>query len=266
MCLLCKPIRSSHDLTVSQPYASLEATLHDALQDADGPSPEIPLMQAFLKHHPGSALEIGCGSGRLLQPLREAGFEVEGLELSAEMITQAEPDIKKHIHQGDMDQWSPSLPQASLLVPAFTLQLSPDPVATLRHWHGWLKPGGGLYLTTFVPYGELIGELPEGEWYLDHEATLPNGDHGILETRHELHGDEQMVTRHHRYQIVGQSDSLYECTQVIRWGEPSQWKEWLKEAGFEVTAQFLDFDKDYTDTQVGPEDYDGIITTHAIRS
>ena len=255
-----------HDPGVSQPYASLEAEVHDALQDVDGPSPEIPLMLAFLEQFPGPSLEIGCGSGRLMKPLHEAGFEVEGLELSADMIAQASPDLMARIHQGDMSTWTPKIPYASLLVPAFTLQLAEDPVATLKHWHGWLKTGGAIYLTTFVPYGELIGELPEGEWYLDHEATLPNGDHAVLETRHELHGDEQKVTRHHRYQIQDKPETLYECTQAIRWGEPSQWKQWLEEAGFEVTSQFLDFDKQHTDTQPGPEDYDGIITTLGLAS
>lgn len=263
MSLLCKPIRKLHNVAVSQPYVSLEATLHDVLQDADGPSPEISLMLDFLAGHPGVSLEIGCGTGRLLKPLRDAGLEVEGLELSTEMISQARPEIATCIHQGDMSQWTPVSPYASLLVPSFTLQLAENPVATLKHWHGWLQVGGGLYLTTFVPYGELIGELPEGEWYLDHEATLTNGDHAILETRHELHDDEQKITRHHRYRIKDRPEILHECTQTIRWGEPSQWKEWLVEAGFQVTNQFLDFDKLHTDGLPGPEDYDGIATTFA---
>ena len=112
----------------------------------------------------------------------------------------------------------------------------------------------------------LLSEIDSpGEWYLDREATLANGDHAVLETRHELHDDAQKVTRHHRYQIKDRPETLYECTQTIRWGEPSQWKSWLQEAGFEVTSQFLDFDEGHTDIQPGPEDHDGIITTLAIR-
>ena len=36
-----------------------------------------------------------------------------------------------------------------------------DPAATLRHWHGLLENHGGLYLTVFMPYAELLGDLPE---------------------------------------------------------------------------------------------------------
>ena len=259
------------DTGVSQPYESLAAELHDAFQDSHGLSPELLLMQNFLKHHPGRSLEIGCGSGRLLLPLLQLGYPVEGLELSSEMLTMAQQraqteGLELSIHQGDMSAWSPQQPYSSLLAPSFTLQLAEDPLATLKHWHGWLQAGGGLYLTSFVPYGELIGELPENEWYVDHEAALPNGDHAILETRHALSSDELKLTRQHRYQIKGQPETLYECSQTIRWAEPMQWQEWLEAAGFEVEAQFLDWDEQHIDSEPGPEDYDGIITTLARKS
>ena len=261
MTLLCKPIIGGHHAGVSQPYSSLEAQLHDALQAQNGPSPELPLMQDFLREHPGRALEIGCGSGRLLRPLREAGFEVKGLELSTDMIACADPELATHIHQGDMNNWSPETPYNCLLAPAFTLQLAKDPITTLHHWRNWLVPGGGIYLSTFVPYAELLGELPEGKWYLDHQISLPNGEHAILETRHQVHEDEQKITRHHRYQITGRAPRSHESTQIIRWGEPEQWLQWLATSGFESTFQFLDWDQTHIDNQPGPEDYDGICTT-----
>ena len=40
----------------------------------------------FLKKFPGPALEVGSGSGRLMFPLLQMGFEIEGLELSADML------------------------------------------------------------------------------------------------------------------------------------------------------------------------------------
>ena len=52
-----------------QPYLSLEAELHDVFWQAADDGSELRLMSAFLRRHPGPALEIGCGSGRLLLPM-----------------------------------------------------------------------------------------------------------------------------------------------------------------------------------------------------
>ena len=67
-------------------YQSLEAKLHDAFWDAEeGPS-ELELLEAFHRDHPGRALELGCGSGRLLLPLLDSGLDIEGIDLSPDML------------------------------------------------------------------------------------------------------------------------------------------------------------------------------------
>lgn len=250
---------------VSQPYESLAAELHDAFQDSLGPSPEPPLMAQFLDEHPGRALEIGCGSGRLLLPLCQAGFELEGLELSPEMRAMAQRratqlGLEPTIHPGDMDDWRPPQAYHSLLAPAFTLQLAPDPRATLRRWRDWLTPGGGLYFSVFIPYAELTGELPENQWYEDHEALLEDGRKARLETRHHFEGDELLLVREHRYHIEGLTKEPYECRQTIRWAEAGQWQEWLQEAGLEPVVPILDWDPAHRAVDAAPEDSDGILT------
>ena len=36
-------------------------------------------------------------------------------------------------------------------------------------------------MTVFMPYAELLGDLPENTWYADHKATLEDGRIGILD-------------------------------------------------------------------------------------
>ncbi|MDX1680608.1 MAG: class I SAM-dependent methyltransferase [Akkermansiaceae bacterium] len=253
---------------MSQAYESLAAELHDAFQDSHGPSPELSLMQDFLACHPGRALEIGCGSGRLLLPLCEAGMEVEGLELSTSMLQMAREraqdlGLEPRLHQGDMDHWQPESRYACLLTPSFTLQLASDPATTLRHWASWLEPGGGLYMSVFMPYGELTGELPEGEWYEDHRTTLPCGEMALLEARHRLDSANSRILREHRYTVSGRSRREHRCQQAIRWAEPQQWQEWLQEAGFTVNSRYLDWDAAWNMANPGPDDFDGILTFEA---
>lgn len=253
---------------MSQPYLSLEAELHDAFWEAEDDASEVGLMADFLKQFPGTALEIGSGSGRLMFPLLATGFPVEGLELSRDMIALGgcrakQMGIAPVVHEGDMTDWSDGRKFSSLLAPAFTLQLAADPEKALRHWHGLLENGGGLYLTVFMPYAELLGDLPENEWYEDHRVTLPDGRKGLLETRHQLDPERQTVEREHRYTLSGDPPQEHVSKQTIRWIEHPQMISLLAACGFRVDRFFLDFDPGWMTADPDRVDFDGILTYHA---
>ena len=255
---------------MSQPYLSLEAELHDAFWEAEDDGSEVRLMAGFLEKFPGLALEIGAGSGRLMFPLLELGLEVEGLELSRDMLGLAraraeELGIRPVMHEGDMAVWNDGRKFSSLLAPAFTLLLAADPAAVLRHWHTLLENHGGLYLTVFIPYAELLGDLPENEWYEDHRVTLPDGRAGLLETRHWLDHGGQTVEREHRYSLSGNPPLTHQSRQTIRWFEHGQILALLSECGFRVDRFFVDFDPTRIVTDPERIDFDGILTYHATR-
>jgi SAM-dependent methyltransferase len=256
---------------MSQPYHSLEAELHDAFWEAEDDGSEVKLMAAFLKKFPGPALEIGAGSGRLMFPLVRMGFNVEGLELSRDMLElgkarAAEMGIAPVMHEGDMADWDGGRKYAAMLAPAFTLQLAADPEKTLRHWHSLLENHGGLYLTVFMPYAELLGDLPENEWYDDHKVTLPDGREGLLETRHRLDRKRQLVKREHRYSITGDPPLTHESRQTIRWFEHAEIIGLLAGCGFRVDRFFLDFDPSRVVADPDRVNFDGILTYHATRT
>lgn len=255
---------------MSQPYLSLEAELHDAFWNAEDDGSELRLMAEFLRKHPGPALEIGSGSGRLMFPLLQAGFDVEGLELSQDMralggARAAELGLKPLVHAGDMGAWQPRRRYAALMAPAFTLQLAADPAATLRHWHGWLENRGGLYLTVFTPHAELEGSLPEDEWYEDHKASLPDGRSGLLETRHRLDRKKQLLFREHRYSLSGNPPLTHRSKQTIRWFGDGEMPELLESSGFRLERCFTDFDPGSAVAAPDQDDGEGIFTYHAVR-
>jgi len=252
-----------------QPYVSLEAEFHDAFWAADDEATEVSLMEDFLKKHPGRALEIGSGSGRLLLPLLEEHPEVEGLELSGDMIRLCgiyarEVALQPVVHQGDMCVWTPETPYSALLVPAFTFQLAEDPAATLRHWRTLLMDGGGLYLTVFIPFAELEGDMEEGSWYPDHETTLPGGRIARLDTLHRIDAENQKLERRHRYYFADMPTAFHESRQILRWFTPEQITALLEAAGFRVTASFVDFTPARAATWPEIDDSDGILTFHAV--
>lgn len=256
---------------VSQPYLSLEAELHDAFWEAEDDASEVRLMADFLRKHPGPALEVGSGSGRLMFPLLQAGFDVEGLELSPDMLALGEIraerlGVNPVVHEGDMTCWRTARRYAALLAPSFTLQLAADPECALRHWHGLLQNHGGLYLTVFMPYAELLGDLPENHWYPDHQVTLPGGRQGLLETRHRLDHENRLLHREHRYSLSGSPPVTHESHQTIRWIEHPEMLSLLEKTGFRIDRFFLDFDPRRSVTDPDREDFDGILTYQATRS
>lgn len=222
-------------------------------------------MRTFLGHFPGTSLEVGCGSGRLLLPLLLEGFEVEGLEPSSDMLAlcrkkAAVVGFEPVLHAGAMEDFETDTRYSAVLVPAFTLQLSPDPALALKKLAAVLKPEGGLYLTVFTPEAELEGDLPENEWYPDHEVRMPDGRIGGVETRHRLDEEHRTLHRDHRYTMmdsVREPLSSHECSQTLRWFEPTELHKMLVAAGFELFEGIAEFEE----TCAFPEEADAQILT-----
>ena len=88
-------------------------TTYDAIGDAyDLVYPEtvqrLPFVKKLLKkYYKRSILEIGIGTGLFAIPLHEAGFDIEGLEISQVMIDvvgRRAPGLK--VHKGDMRSYT----------------------------------------------------------------------------------------------------------------------------------------------------------------
>jgi hypothetical protein len=174
--------------------------------------------------------------------------------------------LKPVVHAGDMTEWRGTRRYAALLAPAFTLQLAADPGAVLRHWHGMLENHGGLYLTVFMPYAELLGDLPENQWYPDHQVILADGREGLLETRHRLDRPNQLLHREHRYSLTGNPPATHQSRQTIRWIEHEEMLALLEKTGFQLDRWILDFDPDGPCTHPDETEFDGILTYQASRS
>lgn len=231
-------------------YQSLEAQLHDHFWDAEEGPTELELLQSFHRAHPGPALELGCGSGRLLLPLLASGVDIQGIDLSAEMLRLCREKataakLTPTLHEGDIE--SLALPDrfATLTIPAFTFQLVSDPSRLLLALHRALQDDGWLYLTAFIPHAELDGEVPENEWYDDRDLLLPDQSHARVKTKHSLDPESRLLVRDHRYSLHGSDGTLldsHECSEEIHWLEAHELTAVLADHGFQVTESITNFD------------------------
>lgn len=230
-------------------YQQLEASLHDIFWQAEGASKELPLLEKFLTKHSGSALELGCGSGRLLAPLLENGHLIEGLDSSSEMLALCRENWQSHepvLHHQDICNFQTGSTYTAITIPAFTIQLVPYAQITqaFKSIYQHLHPEGGFYLTTFIPWAEITGELEEDSWYLDQETTLPDGNLARCHTKFQIKRMSQQLTREHRYEILSPSEKILETsksTQELTWLWPRELEQLLQEAGFSILETFGDF-------------------------
>ena len=239
-------------------YDSLEAELHDTFWNSEGPAAELPLLREFHQNHPGQGLEVGCGSGRLLFPLLLEGFQVAGLDNSPAMIRLARQSAKEkgllpNLYEEELSEHQPSLLYHAITFPAFTIQLFENPAEVLKDLHRLLAPKGGLYLSVFYPWAEVMGELPTDERYQDHQIELPDGSLATIYTEHSLNQDTLTLTRKHNYEISskGEISQSYQSTQVLRYCQEDEWIDLLQATGFKVTKTIHDFDPEQEPDEEG---------------
>jgi SAM-dependent methyltransferase len=130
-------------------------------------APELDLYEQYLR---SPVLDAGCGAGRLLGPLRERGFEVDGCDVSADMIErcrQRAPDATlwvSALHQLDPPRRYASIFCSGVLGLGSTRE---EDTRALEQLHNALLPGGTLVLDNEeMPFSWRVrdwGERSDGE-------------------------------------------------------------------------------------------------------
>jgi len=110
------------------------------------------LLLEHLPPAPARVADLGCGTGTLTVLLAEAGYRVDGLDLSPAMIALAEQkaaterDLPVTFRVGDAS--NPDLVQGSydVVLSRHVLWALPEPATGLARWVRLLAPGGRLLL------------------------------------------------------------------------------------------------------------------------
>lgn len=121
--------------------------------------PEIPYFQKLIERHGQPALDVACGAGRLLLPYLQAGLDVDGCDISSDMLAlcRAKAEQKgptprlyaQAMHELDLPR------QYKTLFVCGAFGIGGDrqqDVEALRRFYHYLEPGGVLALDSHVPY------------------------------------------------------------------------------------------------------------------
>ncbi|WP_017728430.1 class I SAM-dependent DNA methyltransferase [Halalkalibacterium ligniniphilum] len=193
-----------------------------------------------------SLLDLGCGTGQLLLPLLEAGYDVTGVDISANMLAVA----KEKLLQAGYD---PLLVQRDMrelsdlgsfdVITAFCdslnyLQTENDVERTFSQVHEQLKAGGLFMFDVHSVSKVMKGFVGQ---------TFADDGEEISYIWRSFHGEWDASVEHELSFFVKKEEGLYERfdeLHVQRTYPIKQYIQWLKQAGFTVLNVTADFSKE----------------------
>lgn len=216
--------------------------------------------QRIIEEGDGRALELGCGAGRLLIAYLQEGLDVEGVDISGDMLDvcrehAAAAGVEPVLYEQPMQELDVPGRFATIYIPCGSFVVVMDREAaleTLRRCYDHLEPGGSLAFNIYLPDDAYFeeGEFPH-PWQLKAEKQLPEGRR--LRIDYRLTGAdpvEQYWMEERRYRLLDGDQVLKEEVHAGqgRWYYRNELFWMLQLAGFtdvQVTG-------DYTAEPFGP--------------
>ncbi|HUG48757.1 MAG TPA: class I SAM-dependent methyltransferase [Candidatus Limnocylindria bacterium] len=177
---------------------------------------ELAYLRDAIERHGQPALDLGCGTGRLLLPLLAAGFDVDGADVSSDMLAHARSAARRAgfsptlLAQATHELDLPRSYKVIFSVGTFGLGGNRENERegiqrALRH----LAPGGALLLNHELPYAGLT-EQQWALWLSDHRArALPRDWPETGNRKRTADGDEiELTTRTVELDPLGQRLTL----------------------------------------------------------
>jgi ubiquinone/menaquinone biosynthesis C-methylase UbiE len=220
-------------------YTDIMAQWYDQLMLDEEKDIEFYLNE--VKRSGGPVLELGSGTGRILVELLKDGLQVDGLDVSHDMLSVCSDKLEqlglysKLYHQSIEDIDFEETYQTIFISGGAFQQIADYSAAfhALQRIFKAIKPGGMFILDTYIPWPE-IRRTNEGAWYLGRSASI---DDQQLVINYSLSFDfmNQVQFGTYRYDLY-QSSRLLE-TQLsqltVRWYGREEFRRMLKGAGFQ---------------------------------
>jgi len=218
---------------------------------------DLKLYRSLAARGAGPVLELGCGPGRVLAALLEAGRACDGLDLSAVMLDLARQRCQAiggaapwHLILGDMTAFEPQRRDYGLaLLVSNTLMHAADSSAqerTLSCVYRHLRPGGTLVLDVFnPPVEELVRQHGVG-YTTDRWTGAAAGSTVTKWVRREVDWGRQLQWTYITYETLFADNRLEQV--AARFALRFLWRHeavlMLEKAGFAVHAVWGSYRKE----------------------
>jgi SAM-dependent methyltransferase len=237
-------------------YAGDRAIFYDHVATGVDGDVEFYVAEAIASGSP--VLELGCGTGRILIPVAEAGVDIVGLDASADMLAIAgeklgtcPPDVHRRVRliHGDMREFDLGRAFSLVTIPyrAFLHNLNvDDQLRTLAGIRRHLGENGRLILNVFDPSVRLLAAgrwTPSSPRYREFRHPRTGNRVAVREDfRYDL--ERQLVSGAFDYDELDPDGRVLASTHApltLRYLFRYEMEHLLARAGFRVDALFGDF-------------------------
>jgi SAM-dependent methyltransferase len=203
-------------------------------------------------------LELACGTGRLLIPLAEAGFEVYGLDVSDNMLAAcqrkvAEKQLGERVHLTCASMASFELPRKDFTLVFVALRsfmhlvTQADQRACLQQVYQHLVPGGYFIVDVIAPDPARLAQKPAETFAVGREFSLPNG-HSVIRGERLVQHDVGNQTRHFEFKFEEfDAAGVLVRERVVplhtRYVFLHELQGLIEQAGFTIANVFRDYEK-----------------------
>jgi SAM-dependent methyltransferase len=221
-------------------YSGVVAAAYDRFFGPE-PLPDEAFFAARIAANGGAALELACGTGRLLLPLLRAGLVVEGLDTSADMLAilrrKAEAlHLQPVLHQRPMQEFELPARFGTVFCAINSFQILVDDAeinAALTRCLRALAPGGELVLTVTSPPDSWARD-----WRERRRVTLDDGTNVVIHEQTRPHASQPVWCWDLRWRLQrgAQTDELVQSF-TLRDYDATDLPALLRAAGYTGVAE-----------------------------
>lgn len=225
-------------------YRGLLASTWDLLRGDTSQWQDRIFFREVIEQGGEPALDVGCGTGRLLLDYMADGVDVDGVDNSPQMLAlcrqkAGELGLRPNLYEQDMASLSVPRRYRTIMVPSCSFQLMTDKdeaAETLSRFYDHLVEGGVLAVSFFrILWDE--GEALEVDWKLVAETTRP-GD-GVVVRKYSAFRYEVAAQLQHtrdRYEVWLNDERIafeeHQRSPAVRFYTQAQVQALFADAGF----------------------------------
>ncbi|AST91642.1 MULTISPECIES: class I SAM-dependent methyltransferase [Sutcliffiella] len=219
-------------------YSKLSSEVYDIDKPVGHSFGDIEYYMDRLKNCNGKILEPATGTGRILIPLLQQGFKVEGFDVSEEMLSICQKNCEENgvstkLFIDRMESFTSDSKYEAIIVPTGTFLLlfeREESLRALKNFYNHLQNNGKLIIDIHLPDNLSLNDSSERYW------ELSNGE--IITLRYntvKIDYVKQYSISHGRYEKWRNGKLIQtELEQFpIRWYGVEEFKMILEKVGFE---------------------------------